>query len=123
MVKQLNIVFDQAPQKMFDDSKGIESPIWFKGATLNIANSCFSANPEAIAIIYEDADKNLCRLSYQTLNLLSNCIANSIIQHGFKQGDAIGITMPMHCMAIAIYLGIIKMGGIVVSIADSFSSE
>ena len=57
------------------------------------------------------------------MNLLSNRIANSLVKQGFVSGDAIGIAMPMNQFAVAIYLGIIKMGGIVVSIADSFSSE
>ena len=40
-----------------------------------------------------------------------------------SQGDAIAIAMPMTVDSVAIYLGIIKMGGVVVSVADSFSSE
>jgi len=123
IIAQLNIVFNQPPKLICDTSNGIESPIWLKGATLNIANSCFTAKKSAPAIIYEDANKNLCTLTYDELNSLSNRIANSLINHQLVAGDFIAIAMPMNAFAVAIYLGIIKMGGVVVSIADSFSSE
>jgi acetyl-CoA synthetase len=136
---QLNIVFDKQPNKQLDKqldkenavsstqvcdlSNGVEAIQWFPGAKLNIAKSCFTADPMALAIIYEDTNKNLIHLTYQKLNELSNQIANSLIKQGFIVGDKIGIAMPMNHYAVAIYLGIIKMGGVVVSIADSFSSE
>lgn len=41
---------------------------------------------------------------------------------GYSVGDAIGIDMPMTMESVAIYLGIIQAGMIVVSIADSFSA-
>lgn len=121
--QELNIQFQKKPEKICDLSNGIESPHWFKGAVMNITDSCFTAPDASTAIIYEDKEKNICRLSYGDLNLLSNRIANSLLQAGFSSGDAIAIAMPMNKYAIAIYLGIIKMGAAVVSIADSFSSH
>jgi len=123
VVEALHIVFDKKPDAVCDLSKGIESPAWFPGAKLNIANSCFNADKSSPAIIYEDANNKLVTLTYEELNHLSNRVANSLVKQGFKAGDAIGIAMPMNQYAVGIYLGIIKMGGVVVSIADSFSSE
>lgn len=123
VITQLNIVFKKKPDRICHLERGVESPQWLSGAKLNIADSCFGAPSEATALIYEDQKKNKCHLTYGELNGLSNRIANSLIKHGFVAGDAIGIAMPMNIYAIAIYLGIIKMGGIVVSIADSFSSH
>lgn len=123
MVERLGIKFDQKSSRVSDLSEGIESPKWFPDATMNIADSCFNAPPAAIAIRYWDESNHLCQLSYHELNQLANRIANSLIAAGFKQGDAIGIAMPMNYHAVAIYLGIIKMGGVVVSIADSFSTQ
>ena len=62
-------------------------------------------------------------MTYAELHRLSNRIANSLVAYGFSPGDAIAIDIPMTVEAVAIYLGIIKMGGMVVSIADSFSTE
>jgi acetyl-CoA synthetase len=42
---------------------------------------------------------------------------------GFQPGDAIAIDMPMTAESVAIYLGIIKAGCVVVSIADSFAAN
>lgn len=123
MVDRLHIVFDQPYQAICDLTQGVESPRWFPGAQMNITNSCFNAPEDATAIVYEKTDQTMGRLTYLELNHLSNRVANSLLQQGYAAGDAIGIAMPMNHYAIAIYLGIIKMGGIVVSIADSFSSE
>lgn len=122
MVKLLNIQFTQAPQACCDLTHGIESPTWFPGATLNIANSCFQAPASDTAIIYNH-HQDLKKLTYGELNDMSNRIANSLIKCGLEKGSAIAVAMPMNIYAVAIYLGILKMGGIVVSIADSFSSQ
>src|SRR5690349_13367928 len=51
MVKELNIIFTKPYQSIIDLSDGMESPHWFKGAKLNIINSCFQSNENNIAII------------------------------------------------------------------------
>lgn len=122
MATLLNIQFTQTPEACCDLTHGLESPAWFPGATLNIVNSCFQAPASATAIIYNQG-KELKKLTYGELNDLSNRIANSLIKCGLEKGNAIAIAMPMNIYAIAIYLGILKIGGIVVSIADSFSSQ
>lgn len=122
MLKQLDIRFDKLPNKVCDLSAGVQSPNWLPGAELNISNSCFSADANATAIIYQDHAKKLQTLSYQQLEHLSNQVAHSLLKQGYKAGDTIGIAMAMNQYAVAIYLGIIKMGGVVVSIADSFST-
>lgn len=123
MINKLGIVFQTMPIQLGDFSQGLENPQWFPGAKINIVDSCFTAPATQVAIVYQDANKNMTRITYGELNSLSNRIANSLTAHGFLPGDAIGIVMPMNMEAIAIYLGIIKMGGVVVSIADSFSSK
>lgn len=123
IIKKLNICFQIPFKKIADLKSGVMAPNWLCGAKLNIVDSCFNAPPSSTAIIYENENKSLISVTYAELHQLTLEIANSLIAHGFKKNDAIGICMPMNINAIAIYLGIIKMGGIVVSIADSFSSE
>ena len=66
IVKKLQIKFrEENPEKIVDLSKGVESPHWFTGAKLNIIDSCFTAKPTAIAIVYQDknfapAKNDLC---------------------------------------------------------------
>jgi acetyl-CoA synthetase len=123
LLKKMKIVFKKPYTKICDLSKGAEFPDWLHGAKINIADSCFTAPPTKTAIIFRDAKGSLQTISYSELNEFSNDIASSLIYSGFSAGDAIAIDMPMTANAVAIYLGIIKMGGIVVSIADSFSTE
>lgn len=123
MIRTLNIQFTQPFERICDLSQGVENPHWLPQAKLNIAASCFNAPADFTAILYDDAAHKPCRMSYGELNQLSNRVANSLIAQGYQAGDAIAVAMPMNHYAIAIYLGIIKMGGAVVSIADSFSSQ
>lgn len=123
MLTKLNIVFRKKPEKICDLDQGIETPNWLPYAKMNIVESCFTAAPDKTAIIYLDNYGNLQAMSYGELNRFSNNIANSLIQQGLVAGDAIAIDMPMTKEAVAIYLGILKIGGVVVSIADSFSSD
>ena len=122
IIDALDIQFVKKPEKIADLSNGIENPHWLIGAKFNITDSCFKADPAQIAVVTQKQGA-IQTFSYAELNRLTNQIANSLIQQGFIPGDAIAIDMPMDYHAVAIYLGIIKMGGIVVSIADSFSKD
>src|SRR3990167_1988069 len=122
MLKKLNIQFDQIYKEVVDLENGVEAPIWLPGAKLNIATSCFNATENAIAIIYQDENENRKLFTYGELNALSNRVANSL-KDSVKVGDTIAIIMPMTIEAVAIYLGIVKAGCCVVSIADSFAPD
>src|SRR5579862_3004054 len=57
MIDQLHLVFKKPPTTICDLSHGVAEPIWFKGAMLNIADSCFTAPANELAIIYQDENK------------------------------------------------------------------
>ncbi|MGQ9872605.1 AMP-binding protein [Leptodesmis sp.] len=48
---------------------------------------------------------------------------DGLVTAGFQPGDAIAVILPMTVEAVAIYLGIIAAGCVVISIADSFSAN
>ncbi len=123
IAKKLNIVFKQPATRCCDLTLGWEHPRWFPDARINIVDSCFTAPSHHTALIYLDDQKNIHTCSYGELETLTNRIANSLVVQGMIAGDAIAIIMPMDKYAVAIYLAIIKMGGVVVSIAESFSSQ
>lgn len=123
IIDKIGVIFKQAPKDIVDLSPGVIAPRWLPGAKLNIADTCFKAPKQAIAIIEEDAQQRLNHITYNALDELSNRIANGLIEQGYQPHDRLAIIMPMTANAVAIYLGIIKMGGAVVSIADSFSSD
>ena len=93
-------------------------------ATLNIVESCFSAPPDATAIVtQQENDAELARFTYHELELLTNRVANGLVEIGIEPGDAVAVDMPMNAESVAIYLGIVKAGCAVVGIADSFAPD
>ncbi len=123
IVKKLGIVFKKEYKELIDLSGGIESSRWFKGGSLNISDSCMDNSVKTPAIIFQHEGGKINTVSHMELISLTNRVANGIKNAGFKPGDAIAIDMLMTVEAVAIYLGIIKAGCVVISIADSFAPE
>ncbi|MBD2125036.1 AMP-binding protein [Microcoleus sp. ZQ-A2] len=123
MIQRLGIRFRQNYSQIVDLSQGVESPQWLVGSCLNITESCFQAPEDAIAIIFQQDEGLLSTLTYGELYALTNRVANGLMDAGFQAGDAIAIDMPMTAESIAIYLGIVKVGCVVVAIADSFAAN
>ncbi|HEX6791572.1 MAG TPA: AMP-binding protein [Candidatus Krumholzibacteria bacterium] len=122
-VAMLEIKFRAEPERVLDAARGVESARWFVGARMNIAESCFLAADDDTAIVYQREGGKIESLSYGGLNALANRFANSLLGLGVKPGDAVAIAMPMTVEAVAAYLGIVKAGAVVVSIADSFAPD
>ena len=123
MIQRLGIRFKQAFTAIVSLSCGADSPQWLVGAKFNIVDSCFNAPGDASAIVFQPAGGVLSTITYKQLNSLTNRVANALIDAGFNKGDAIAIGMPMTTESVAIYLGIIRAGCVVVSIADSFAPD
>ncbi|GAB4373001.1 MAG: AMP-binding protein [Elainellaceae cyanobacterium] len=123
MIERLGIRLQEPYTEILDLSLGAESPQWLVNARLNIVESCFQAAEDATAILFQTAAEALQRWSYGELLALTNRVANGLVEAGLQPGDAIAIAMPMTPESVAIYLGIVKAGGIVVSIADSFAAN
>ena len=123
MIERIGIQFHRKFSEVVDLSKGYEFPKWLVDARLNIVESCFNAPSDATAIVFQSEDSTLSKITYGELNILINRVANGLVDADFQPGDAIAVNMPMHAESVAIYLGIIKVGGVVISIADSFAPD
>ena len=123
MVRKLGIRFQREPDRIADLSKGGEFPQWLPGAELNIVESCFRADADGAAIVYQAEGGPISTVSYGELARLTNRVANGLVDAGFGKGDAIAIDMPMTAESVAIYLGIVAAGCVAVSIADSFAAH
>lgn len=125
--KNISVVWDEEPENSLCTKKGCFDPTYFPGGKLNIIDSCFQKRPSTdAALIYsmESDPRSLQHMSFGTLEQLANQVANAIhTTLNLAPGDAIGVCMPMTPESVAIYLGIVKAGCVVVSIADSFSAE
>lgn len=119
-VERLGVRFREPYRVVLDVSRGVEDPRWFPGARLNIAESCFAAPAEAPAIVHQPEGGQVSVMSYGELQALTGRVTASLLRRGYRSGDALAILMPMTVEAVAIYLGIVAAGCVVVGIADSF---
>lgn len=120
MIDVLGIKATKTYTEAQKDATGISTKL----AKLNIVDSCFHAPDEAIAIVTQrENDENLSTFTYHELEILTNRVANGLVDIGMEPGDAVAVDMPMNVESVAIYLGIVKAGCVVVGIADSFAPE
>ena len=118
--KRLGIRMAKPPGAVLGEGSTPEHPIWFPDARLNIAESCFGAPLDKVAVRYQISG-HINEMTYSELRRLSNRVANGLINLGVGAGDRVAIAMPMTVEAVASYLGILLSGAVVVSIADSFA--
>ena len=119
----LSLRFQHPPTHGCDVSAGVENARWYSQATLNIVESCFQADGDALAVIVGDEQNQLERLTYGQLKALTARVANGLVEYGLAPGDRVAICMPMTAEAVAAFLGIIAAGCVAVTIADSFSAN
>ena len=122
-VEALGIQMKRQYDKILDIEEGVENAKWLSGAELNIVDSCFQNEANAIAVTYQEEGAEIQMVTQEALASLVNRIANGLVEKGFKKGDSVAIDMPMTLEAVAIYLACIKAGVVVVTIADSFTSH
>jgi acetyl-CoA synthetase len=122
-LKTLGIHFKKPYEKILDVSAGPRSPQWLSGARLNIAESCFTGDPERTAILIRRQNGKMETITQSELDRQSNRIANALMALDLKQGDAVAIDMPMSAESVMAYLGIVKAGMVVISIPDSLPPE
>jgi len=119
-IERLGVRFQHPWNRVGDFSGGSEHPRWLVDARLNIVESCFAAPADSPAIIHQTDEGTLKTMSVGELEDRTNRVADALQRRGCAIGDAVAILMPMTAESVTIYLGIVKAGGMVVSIADSF---
>ena len=120
-ISRLGISFDKNPTTVLNVDDGEEHAKWCAGGKLNIVKSCFQGDDHETAIIAQQPTGELRRTTNSQLRAMANRISNSLVAHGCRKGDAVAVVLPMTELSVAIYLGIVQAGCIVVSIADSFA--
>lgn len=123
IIASLGIKFKKSPSAVVDLSAGVESPRWLPGARMNIAESCFQAPADTPAVLHQAEGGTIEVTTYGALDRLSNRFARGLVASGLPRSASVAIAMPMTLEAVAAYLGIIKAGYAVTSIADSFAPD
>ena len=109
LAQRLQIRFTH-PYHAVADISDLREPRWFPGGRLNIAESCFNAPRDAVAMVYQAEGGPRESVSYGELRALANRVANGLRDAGYRPGDAIALDLPMTAESVAIYLGIIFAG-------------
>jgi acyl-CoA synthetase (AMP-forming)/AMP-acid ligase II len=73
--------------------------------------------PDRVALV---CDRR--RVTFQELDLLSNRIANALLQHGLRGGDRVGVHLPNGIELVVTVCGILKAGGVVVPISTRLAA-
>lgn len=123
VLARLGIVFDTQPRQILDATNGVENPRWLAGARLDITRSCFTAPGDKPAIVFGREGGATETLSYRDLEREVDRFAAGLRARGFQPGDGVALYMPMTPECVVAYLGTVRVGCRVVSIADSFSAE
>lgn len=123
-IRTLGIKLKTPYSEILDLHEGAEHPVWLKGAKLNITETCFSHNPNKIAILETDEETEDTReITYGELARQADRFGSGLIEKGFTPGDRIIFYVPFCTKAVIAYLGAIRHGFVPVSVADSFSPE
>ena len=120
-LSNLGIRLRRKSDQIVDLSQGEERAQWIPGAQLNIVDSCFQNADDSTAVVFQEENGPLQHISQKQLLEKVNRVANSLVSEGLVPGDRIAIDMPMTLEAVCIYLGAIKAGIAVATIADSFT--
>lgn len=117
----LRIRPDDAPERVLDGLA--HDPKWFPGMRLNIAEACFrDRDLDRVALVRRrEGSDALDRFTLGDLYTRAVAVARALRAHGHQPGEAWAVDMPMTADSVWIYLGVVLAGGVVVSIADSFS--
>src|SRR5437667_10997394 len=72
MIERLGIGFKKRPTRALDPKADVTHPDWLPGARLHIAESCFRADPEKLAIVHaSEGSEEVRRVSYGDLHRLA----------------------------------------------------
>jgi len=99
---------------------------WVIPDRYNIGVDCcdkWADGTERLALIHEDHGGHEERLSFDTLKLLSNQLANLWRERGIKRGDRIAICLPQAPATLVAHLGAYKLGAIAVPLFTLFGPD
>ncbi len=125
VIRRLEIRFVTPPHEILDDSAGPARPGWLPGARLNISDSCFdpSVASSPAVVIGREGSTDVRTVTAGELEALVDRVAAGLTARGLAPGRGVALYMPMTLECVAAYLGVVRAGSYVVSIADSFSPE
>ena len=127
-VKDLDIAFYRDYDSVVDLSEGTPWAKWWRGGRMNIVHSCLDRHRDGelrdkLAIIWEGEPGDVRKLTYRELDEQVSRLAGALRRLGVRQGDRIGIFMPM-CPEVAVsVLATAKVGAVIIPLFSGYGPE
>jgi acetyl-CoA synthetase len=127
-IKDIDIAFYRPYDKVVDMSKGKPWATWWIGGQMNIVQSCLdryrgTKSHDKLAIIWEGEPGEVRKLTYRELDQQVCKLAGVLRRLGVRQGDRVGIFMPM-CPEVAIsLLATAKIGAVIIPLFSGYGPE
>lgn len=126
LIRHLGFRFYRPYDRVLDLAKGIEFPRWCVGGTTNLVLNCLDKHAGAAvarpAIVWEGEDGQIRRWSYAELDAETCRLAAGLAALGLKQGDMVGIYMPMVPETAAAFFAVAKLGCIAMPLFSGFGA-
>ena len=127
-VKDIDVAFYKPYEKVVDLARGKAWARWWVGARMNIVHSCLDRHRDGEfrdkpAIVWEGEPGEVRTLTYGELDGQVSRLAAAFRRLGLRQGDRIGIFMPM-CPEVAVaVLAAAKIGAVVIPLFSGYGPE
>ncbi len=117
VARDLGVRWNEPYARVLDGSRGIAWPAWFPGGRLNFADNCVDRHVEAgrgdqPAIVWEGDDGQSRTLTYAELGREVARLAGALGALGVREGDRVGIFLPMSPEAVVATLAVTRIGAI-----------
>jgi acetyl-CoA synthetase len=127
VVEDLAIPFTTPYEKVLDTSDGIPWARWFTGGHINLADACVdrwaATSPDAPAIIWEGEEGGVRTWTFLELQAHTDALAHELVAHGVRQGDAVGLFLPMLPETVAAVMAVAKIGAVFLPIFSGYGAE
>lgn len=125
----LGVQWSEPYHTVLDRSDGAPWARWFVGGRLNLAVTCLdrhAADPsvrDRVAVVWEGEEGAVRELTWADLRALTDRIAAGLSARGVKEGDAVGIFLPMLPETVAALLAVAKLGAVFLPIFSGYAAD
>ena len=128
VVDDLDLQFYTPFERALDDSRGTAWARWFPGGSYNWVHNAidkYAAGRQAnkTALIWEGDDGQARQFTYLELHDEANRLANALAALGVRQGDRVGIFLPMLVETVVATVAVGKLGAIFIPIFSGYGAE
>jgi acetyl-CoA synthetase len=127
VVRDLELPFLEPYERVLDRSRGPEWATWFGGGRTNLAHACVdrwaAATPGAPAVVWEGEEGSTRTMTYAELREQADRLAHGLAALGVREGDAVGIFLPMTPEAVVSVMACAKLGAVFLPIFSGFGAD